>query len=116
MPDQSGDRAKQQMWELSEAVRKAAREIDRAYPSTTQGDRILSDFQQHTTRIIQSGRQRSSRSTGVERSPFDDADQIRCGTYLYTDEPSVAKCIGVFILALFVFVLVLLIVCFFAFM
>jgi hypothetical protein len=61
--DQSqGEHAKQQIRELGQAMRKAARDIDHAYPNTTQGDHIVSEFRQQTNRIVQSSRQHGNRS------------------------------------------------------
>lgn len=51
-----------QISELGQAVRKAARQVDRSYPNAQQGDRIVRDFQQQTNRIVQSGRQHRNRS------------------------------------------------------
>jgi hypothetical protein len=68
MPDRGyrnqsrGELTKQQIRELGQAVRKAARDVDRSYPNTTQGDHIVSEFRQQTNRIIQSGRQHGNRS------------------------------------------------------
>jgi hypothetical protein len=78
MPDRGyrnqsqGEHAKQQIRELGQAVQKAARDIDRAYPNTIQGDRIVSEFRQQTNRIVQSGRQHSNRSrpSGYSRSSY----------------------------------------------
>jgi hypothetical protein len=52
MPEQSEERAKQRMRELSQAVQNAARELDRAYPNTKRGDRIVNDFQQQANRRV----------------------------------------------------------------
>jgi hypothetical protein len=48
MPNQSAEQAKQRMRELSQSVRNAARGLDRAYPNTMPGDRIVSDFRRHS--------------------------------------------------------------------
>jgi hypothetical protein len=63
-----GELTKQQIRELGQAVRKAARDVDRSYPNTTQGDRIVSEFRQQTNRIIQSGRHHGNRSLPSEYS------------------------------------------------
>jgi hypothetical protein len=57
-----GEHTKQQIRELGQAARKAARDIDRAGPDTTQGDRIVGEFRQQANRIVQSGRQHGNRS------------------------------------------------------
>jgi hypothetical protein len=61
MPDHSGEHAKQQMRKLGQAVQNAARQVDRAYPNTNRGDRIVSDFRQRTNRLGQNGRQHGKR-------------------------------------------------------
>jgi hypothetical protein len=65
MPDRRTEHAKQQIRELGQAVRKAAREVDRAYPNTKQGDRAVREFRQQSNRIVQSNRQSRNRSLGA---------------------------------------------------
>jgi hypothetical protein len=64
MPDRRGEHTKQQIRELGQAVRKAAREVERSYPNAQHGDRIVRDFRHQTNRIFQSGRKHSNRSIG----------------------------------------------------
>jgi hypothetical protein len=64
MPDRRTEHTKQQIRELGQAVRKAAREVDRSYPNTKQGDRAVRDFRHQTNRIVQGNRQSRNRSLG----------------------------------------------------
>ncbi len=67
MPDQRGERAKQQIRELGQA----ARQVDRSYPNTKQGDRIVSGFRHQANRIGQNSRQGSNRSLGGSHHDSD---------------------------------------------
>jgi ABC-type multidrug transport system fused ATPase/permease subunit len=74
MPDhdkdtnEAGQRAQQQLRDLSRAVRNAARNLNSAYPDTTKGDRIIRGYQQETHKIVQRDRQRTDRSIGGSSS------------------------------------------------
>jgi ABC-type multidrug transport system fused ATPase/permease subunit len=74
MPDydpdtnEAGERAQQQLRDLANAVRNAARNLNSAYPDTTKGDRIIRRYQQETQQIVQRGRQRTDRSIGASSS------------------------------------------------
>jgi hypothetical protein len=74
MPDydtdtnEAGERAQQQLRDLANAVRNAARNLNSAYPDTTKGDRIIRGYQQETHKIVQRGRQRTDRSIGASSS------------------------------------------------
>jgi hypothetical protein len=63
-----GEHAKQQIRELGQAARKAARQVDSSYPNTERGDRIVREFRQQANRIAHSGRQSSNRS--LKRSSY----------------------------------------------
>jgi hypothetical protein len=71
-----GEHTKQQIRELGQTVRKAAREVDRAYPNTTQGDRIAGGFQHQTNRIVQSSRQHTNRSLKPSYQADGPDDQL----------------------------------------
>jgi hypothetical protein len=62
-----GQHAQRQIRELGQAVRRAAREVERSYPNAQHGDPIIRDFQQQTNRIVESGRQRRNRSLAGSR-------------------------------------------------
>jgi hypothetical protein len=98
MPDHNGERAKQQMRELGQAVRNAARELDRAYPNTMRGDRIVSDFRQHTNRLVPIGSQQGNR-------PLEE----NCCFPVSSDQAPSGLIVGVGLLAVIVFVVLLLI-------
>jgi hypothetical protein len=48
-----GEHAKQQIKDLGQAVRKAAREVAGSYPNTQRGDQAIRDFQRRVTEISQ---------------------------------------------------------------
>jgi hypothetical protein len=98
MPDRRSEHAKQQMRELGQAVRKAAREVDRAYPNTMRGDRIVSDFSQQMNRIVQNDRQ------------HDERPLISCSTFTHSNQSPSDVIVALVLWAVSVFVLLLLIV------